>query len=76
MGTAGVNRDLTECDAPHVMSPGDAGDRMARSPRPLRHLLPVHRVAPDRGINAASRLDDAPYEGHVFFLNLAVVELP
>ena len=60
----------------HLMRAGDAGDGFPRVSRPGGHLLPVPRVAPDGGIDAAARLDDAPDERDVLLLDFAIVELP
>ena len=59
-----------------VLGARDSRHRRSRAPRARRHLLPVFGVAPDRQVDAAPGLHDAPDQRHVFLLDLAVRELP
>ena len=75
MRAPGRDRDLAQRDAAQMLRPRDAGDRRPRPPGARRHLLPVVGVAPDRQVDPASGLHDAPDQRHVFLVHLAVLEL-
>jgi hypothetical protein len=47
-----------------------------RAACPRGHLLPVGRITPDRRVDAAPGLDEAPDERDVFLVHFAVFELP
>src|ERR1044071_5228988 len=58
MRAAGMNRHLTKREPRHVVRPRDPRDRAARMFRSRRHLLTVHRIAPDRRVDPSSGLDN------------------
>src|SRR5512139_291661 len=53
----------------------NARHRFARVFGARRHLLAVHRVTANRGVNPSSGLYDPPDERDVFLLDLAIVKL-
>src|SRR5687767_11429689 len=75
MRAPGLNRNLAERETGKRMRPRDPRDRMARVLRPRRHLLTLHGVPANGRVDPSPRLDDAPDEGDVFLLDLAIVEL-
>ena len=73
----GMNRDLRQRDrGVEVLGADDPRHGFPAAPGSRRHLLPVARIAPDRRIDAPSRLHHAPDERDVFLLDLAIVKLP
>ena len=75
VGAAGDDRHADQRDAVEPLGQDHPGDCLARPPRTGRDALPVDRVAADRQIDAASLLHQAPDEGGVLLLHLAVREL-
>src|SRR5438046_10690029 len=62
--------------APEVLGPDDACHGFTTAPRACRHLLPVVRVAPDRGVDAPAGHDFAPDHGGGLLFDLTILELP
>ena len=64
-------------DSPgHVPRPGDPRHRRSRAPRARRDLLAMHRIAPDRDVDALALLHQAPDQRDVLLLDFAIVKLP
>src|SRR6187402_3419861 len=76
MGAPRVNGDLAEGQPRKMFRARDPRHGVPGMLGASRHLLPMRRIAADRRIDAASRLDDAPDERNVFLLDLAILELP
>ena len=59
-----------------MVGPCNPGHRVSCAAGAGRHLLSVHRISSNGGIDSPTRLHDPPDESDVFLLNLSVLELP
>jgi hypothetical protein len=75
MGSSRVDGHLAQCDTWKMTSARDTRHRASRVLGAGGHLLPVRRVAADRGIDAAASLDNPPHKRDVFFLDFTVLKL-
>src|SRR4029453_18007484 len=72
VGSSGGNGDLDEGRTFEMAREGHPRHRVPRPAGPGRHLLPVAWIASDRRVDPPPRMNDAPDERHVLFLDLAI----
>ena len=73
--TTGGDGDRRECQTPKTLGARHSCDGRPGATRAGGHLLAVHRVAAERGVDAATGVEQTPDQHHVLFLDLPVGEL-